>query len=216
MTEAMGNFEPPRRSNLGTWITLAVIVSLFIAWVIFVRPEISLKQATERPGVGQPLPLFEVEPLTGATEGVSLPNLRGKVVLINYWGPWCHFCVQEFPHLLELWDKNRDNPEFAFVSVSSDGSMREGIAELKKSTEGFLSQRGTAMPTYVDPQGISRQVLISLMNRGMGYPTTVLLDRDGVIRAIWQGYEPGYEQQMEQLVSQLLNGKSEKREPAPN
>jgi hypothetical protein len=43
---------------------------------------------------------------------------------------------------------------------------------------------------------------------GFGYPTTVLLDRAGIIRALWIGYESGYENQMEQLVSQLLAEKS--------
>jgi cytochrome c biogenesis protein CcmG, thiol:disulfide interchange protein DsbE len=200
--------HPEQRSNIGLWITLAVVGSLLIAWVFLVRPEISLKQATERPGVGQPLPMLELQPLTGTTEGISLADLHGKVVLIDFWGPWCGFCVQEFPHLVELWDKNRDNPQFAFISVSSDGSMRDNVPELRSDTEAFLRRRSATIPTYVDPEGGSRKMLMSVMGvSGFGYPTTVLLDRAGVIRAIWLGYEPGFEQQMEKLVSELLNEK---------
>jgi cytochrome c biogenesis protein CcmG, thiol:disulfide interchange protein DsbE len=198
-----------QKSPLPTWIIIGIGVAFVTLWVSFFRPKLLLQQATEGAGIGQPLPALELQPLTGTTEGVSLENLRGKVVLINYWGPWCGFCVQEFPHLVELWDKNRGNPEFAFVSVSSAGKSREDVPEIKQQTEDFFKSRGSAFPTYVDPDGANRQILASVTDmQGFGYPTTVLLDRGGIIRALWIGYQSGYENQMEQLVSQLLAAKS--------
>ncbi len=191
-------------------MTFAIGILLIVGWLVFLRPPVNLKQATERPGVGQPLPLLELQPLTGTTAGISLGDLRGKVTLINFWGPWCGFCIQEFPHLVELWDKNRDNPQFAFISVSSDGSMHDDVADLRSKTEAFMRQRAATFPTYVDLEGANRKMLMSVTGAdGFGYPTTVLLDRQGIIRALWLGYEPGYEQQMGQMVSKLLNEKAE-------
>ncbi len=202
--------ELPRRSNFGLWITLAVVGSLLLAWVFLVRPEISLKQATERPGVGQPLPLLELQPLTGTTEGVSLADLRGKVVLINYWGTWCPPCQVEFPHMVELWDKYRGKPDFLFLSVSSTFADREDVAAVREVTAKFLQAKGTTMPTFIDADGASRATLAGILGRAsLGYPTTLLLDRTGAIRAIWEGYQSGYEGQMEKLVSQLLNEQPE-------
>ncbi|HTQ40213.1 MAG TPA: TlpA disulfide reductase family protein [Pirellulales bacterium] len=199
------NSPPPARSAWGTWGVVAVGAVLVVLWLSYLRPHIQFQQAINQPGVSQPLPALELQPLTGATEGVSLEALRGKVTLINYWGPWCGYCVEEFPHLVELWDKNRGNPEFAFISVSSGGHAQENVLELKDETEKFLKSREATFPTYVDPDGANRQVLASVADmRGFVYPTTVLLDRRGVIRALWFGYEPGYSEQMEQLVSQLL------------
>ena len=67
------------------------------------------------------------------------------------------------------------------------------------------------MPTYNDPEGANRQALALLLGRpAIGFPTTVLLDRAGIIRAIWQGYSPGAERQMQQLVSDLLATKPSK------
>ncbi|HEY2826885.1 MAG TPA: TlpA disulfide reductase family protein [Pirellulales bacterium] len=184
---------------------IAVGAVLVVGWLKYYRPHLQLEEALHQAGVGQPLMALELQPLTGTTEGVSLESLRGKVTLINYWGPWCGFCVQEFPHLVELWDKNRGNPDFAFVSVSSAGKSQENVPEIKQQTEDFFKSRGAAFPTYVDPDGANRQVLASQTDMmGFGYPTTVLLDRGGVIRALWVGYQPGFERQMEQLVSQLL------------
>ncbi len=205
MTEN-NRIEPSPRSNAGVFVTIGIALALILAWVLLVRPEVSLKEATHRPGVGQPLPLLELQPLTGTTQGISLEDLRGKVALIDFWGPWCGYCVQEFPHLIELWDRNRENPEFAFISVSCDGQMPDNIPKLRSDTLAFLQKHETAIPTYVDLNGASRTMLQTVMQApSFGYPTTVLLDRNGVIRAIWLGYEPGYEHQMEQLVSQALS-----------
>jgi cytochrome c biogenesis protein CcmG, thiol:disulfide interchange protein DsbE len=199
--------QPPKpRSHWGTVAVIAIGAVLVIVWVSYLRPHMQLDEALHQAGVGQPLPMLELQPLTGTTEGVSLESLHGKVALINYWGPWCGFCVEEFPHLVELWDKNRGNPEFAFVSVSSAGRGEENVPELKDQTENFFKSRQASFPTYVDPDGGNRQILASLTDmNGFGYPTTVLLDRHGIIRALWIGYEPGYSNQMEQLVSKLLS-----------
>jgi cytochrome c biogenesis protein CcmG, thiol:disulfide interchange protein DsbE len=206
--EQFSNTSPPRKSLWPVVIIIAVGAVLVFIWLNHIRPSLSLEQATEGPGIGQPLPMLQLEPLTGTSEGVSLDSLRGKVVLVNYWGPWCNFCVEEFPHLRQLWDQYRGNPQFAFISVSSDGHSQENIPDLKAETEKFLQSRGTTFPTYVDPDGANRQVLSSLTGMpGFGYPTTILLDRHGIIRALWIGYQPGYETQMEQLVSKYLEQK---------
>lgn len=200
----------PKRSPWGTGIVVLVAVVLATFLLKYYQSQRQLEQqerVLHQAGVGMPLMTLELQPLTGATDGVSLDNLRGKVTLVNYWGPWCGFCVQEFPHLVELWDRNRGNPEFAFVSVSSSGSSDENVPELKRETEAFMKARGATFPTYVDPDGANRQLLASMIGGGFGYPTTILLDRKGVIRAVWIGYESGYERQMEQLVSKLLADK---------
>lgn len=205
MNDEIQSQPPPPRSHWGTFAVIVIGVVLIIGWLKFLKPHMQLDEATHQPGVGLPLKFLELRPLTGTSEGVSLESVRGKVTLINYWGPWCGFCVQEFPHLVELWDKNRGNPEFAFISVSSSGHNEEDVPQLKQETEAFFKTRQAGFPTYVDPDGANRQILASLTDMtGFGYPTTVLLDRSGIIRALWIGYQPGFESQMEQLVSQLL------------
>jgi cytochrome c biogenesis protein CcmG, thiol:disulfide interchange protein DsbE len=209
--------SPPKRSIGPTLVVVAVAAILAIAWMKYFRPQMQLDDAQHQAGVGMPLMTLELQPLTGTTDGVSLENLRGKVALVNYWGPWCGFCVQEFPHLVELWDRNRGNPEFAFVSVSSSGRSDENVPQLKRETEAFMNVRGATFPTYVDPDGANRQLLGSIMGGGgFGYPTTILLDRKGIIRAVWFGYQSGYEHQMEQLVSKLLADKEPEKKTTNN
>jgi cytochrome c biogenesis protein CcmG, thiol:disulfide interchange protein DsbE len=199
--------SPPiqKRSPVAVWVTLAVAAVLVLSWQVFWRPKIELAQATHEPGVGQPLPFLEFQPLTGTTEGVSLAATRGKVVLVNYWGTWCPPCLMEFPHMVDLWEEFRGNPNFMFLSVSVSHDGHDVVSDLREATGSFLGKRGVGFPTYVDLEGGSRQALAMLMDRNsIGYPTTVLLDRAGKIRAIWLGYSPGIEQQMQQMISELL------------
>jgi thiol-disulfide isomerase/thioredoxin len=193
------------RSSIAVWVTLAIAAVLILGWQIFWRPKLLLDQAIRQPGSGQPLPFLELEPLTGTTEGISLSSTRGKVVLLNFWGTWCPPCLEEFPHMVDIWEEFRGNPDFVFLSVSSTSADREPVAALRQETGAFLRSRGVSMPTYFDAEGASRQAVGLVIGKpAIGYPTTLLLDRGGIIRAVWPGYFPGAERQMQQLVSQLL------------
>ncbi len=192
-------------SSLVTWGALALAALAVLGWQLFLRPKLALEQATKNPAVGQALPVLELQPLTGTERGMSLENVRGKVTLVNYWGTWCPPCVEEFPHLVDLWDRYRGQDDFLLVSVSSTFDSREDVPAVRANTEQFLKRYGASLPTYIDADGASRQVLADLLGeRGFAYPTTVLLDRAGSIRAVWLGYQRGYEGQMEKLVSKLL------------
>ena len=133
--------ETSRRSPIGTWLTIAGCAIFVFVWLFILRPSGKLQQPTKQPGVGQPLLVLELQPLTGDPPGVSLENLRGKVTLINYWGTWCPPCIAEFPHMVELWDELRGNPKFP-IPVSlivrqvarRRRSRSHGDAELSQTT----------------------------------------------------------------------------------
>jgi cytochrome c biogenesis protein CcmG, thiol:disulfide interchange protein DsbE len=191
------------RSAAVPWIVGGAMALAVLVGAIVMRSK-QPEEAEQTPGVGQPLPMLDLQPLVGTNEGTSLQDLRGKVTLINYWGPWCGWCIKEFPSLIELWEKYRGNPEFAFISVSSDGTFREDVEKLKSDTEQFLKSRGWQLPVYVDPNGENRRLLMSIIESdGFGYPTTVILDRAGIIRAVWQGV-PNRPDDIERAVADLL------------
>ena len=51
---------------------------------------------------------------------ISEADLKGKVTLVNFWGPWCPACAIEFPHLVELEEHFRGDPNFQFLSISTN------------------------------------------------------------------------------------------------
>jgi thiol-disulfide isomerase/thioredoxin len=157
---------------------------------------------THHPAVGHRLPHLDLKPLTGNDKPVALGDLEGHVTLIDFWGTWCPPCVEEFPHIAALAAKYGDRPEFQVLAVSC-GGREEDFAEIAQQTEAFLQSYKIDLPTYKDPGGYSRQG-IDLVAGFKGYPTTLVLDRQGIIRGLWFGYRRGYEQQIEKLVAELL------------
>jgi thiol-disulfide isomerase/thioredoxin len=203
VNEGISAQRPRLKLSMATWVLLIIAITFGFAWKLGIEPKMQLRRAVEHEGVGQPLPVLELAPLTGASEGLSLEKLRGKVALVNFWGTWCPPCREEFPHMVDLWEEFRGNPEFVLVSVSCTQADKEPMDVLRQETAKFLAAQGTNMPTYADSQGVSRRILDSVIG-GLAFPTTILLDRDGIIRAVWVGYGSGDQKQMERMVEKLL------------
>src|SRR5436190_14093407 len=96
----------------------AALVLAAIAW----RQQLkSAPVGKKHPLVGQSYLPKELPPLT-AKESVRDKDLKGKVVLVNFWGWWCEPCQVEFPHLMELEQSLRGKPNFRFISVACSNS----------------------------------------------------------------------------------------------
>ncbi|NMC21609.1 MAG: TlpA family protein disulfide reductase [Thermogutta sp.] len=155
------------------------------------------------PAVGKTLSTIALEPLTGGAKPVREEDLQGKVVLLNFWGTWCPPCREEFPHLAALAERYGSRPEFRFLSVSCGGGSSEDAEELRRETEAFLEEHGATLRTYHDPGAVTRQSVHDAAGF-QGYPTTVLLDSERVIRGMWVGYYPGVEKEIDRAVAKLL------------
>ena len=122
---------------------------------------------------GQPLqadaPSFSLKDLRGQQH--SLEELRGKVVLLNFWFTGCPPCIEELPSLVELRRRLADRP-FALLTVSVDESADEVKEFLKKHK---ISER--ELPILLDP---SKKV--PSMFGTSKFPETFLIDTQGVVR----------------------------------
>jgi cytochrome c biogenesis protein CcmG, thiol:disulfide interchange protein DsbE len=199
---AAAQFQP---GNLLVFVILIVGVAGVLVWNFYWRPSTIAGKSDKSSGIGKELSVLELQPLTGSSGPVSLDKIRNKVVLVNFWGTWCPPCRQEFPHIVELWDRYRGNTDFELLSVSSSGSAPEDVEDVREQTEKYLKANGVTMPTYIDTTGASRQAVAELSAKdGFGYPTTILLDRKGVVRGFWSGYSAGVERSMANSISKLL------------
>jgi thiol-disulfide isomerase/thioredoxin len=186
-------------------VGLIVLLGLLI-WRQVTRPRPGEEgQGTRHPAVGQSLANFSVEPLTGGDRPLGLDDLAGKVALINIWGTWCGPCLSEFPHLKELAEHYRNRPDFQFVSLSCS-LPGTGDDDLAENTAALLKEQGADFPTYADPNWQARQEIGRVTGelRGIPYPTTLLLGRDGKIRAVWFGYRDGLTGNMRDAIEQAL------------
>ena len=131
---------------------------------------------TEDPGpvVGAPAPAYGAVTMEG--DSVSLEELRGKVVLLNFWATWCAPCRHETPFLDSL-HVLRSGEGLEVVGVSMDaGDARADVA-------AFVNEFDVGYTILVDPQmrGLDRY-------RVLGLPASFLVDRDGILR--WMRFGP--------------------------
>jgi len=163
-------------------------------------------------GIGGTLELVDLRPLTGGGKPVSLADLRGSVVLLNFWGPWCPPCRRELPHIAEIYESRHNEAGFKLIAVScSSPNDPDDIDVLRDNTVTLLKKEHIDMPTYADPGGVTRGAVARAAGFE-GYPTTLILDCQGVIRGLWVGYEPGAEKEMGALITRLLKNDSEEKQ----
>jgi peroxiredoxin len=124
-------------------------------------------------------PDFELETLTG--ESVRLGDHLGKeVVLIDFWATFCEPCLASMPHLDELYRKYKPRG-FAVLGVSIDGP--ESVAQVR--TE--VGKLGVTFPILLDQE----TRVVALYNPKTSAPFSVLIGKDGRIRAKREGYSTG-------------------------
>jgi peroxiredoxin len=121
---------------------------------------------------------------------LKLSELRGKVVLINFWASWCGPCRQEMPILDELYRHYRPL-DFTILGVNVEQNSDDAKSLLKDVPVTF--------PILFDTEN-----KISKLYDVKGMPSTVLVDRDGNIRYIHMGYQPGVEAEYQTQIRALI------------
>jgi peroxiredoxin len=107
-------------------------------------------------------------------EPVRLSELRGKVVLLNFWATWCPPCKAEMPDLQALYREHGDARDFVVVGVN--------FQEPAGPVEAFVKQYELSFPVWLDAGG---EAGAKLGVRGL--PVTFIIDREGFIRDAWNG-----------------------------
>ncbi len=156
------------------------------------------------------MPELRLQALTGESQDVTLAELAGDVVVVNFWGTWCPPCREEFPELAALWVQLRSREHFRFFAVSCPYDEDDSdLNTLRKETAQFLDQKQSHLPTYSDRSAFTRRNVAMVLDEvGFAYPTTIVLDQNGIVRGAWTGYSPGIADQIKQLVGELLGAKS--------
>jgi hypothetical protein len=101
----------------------------------------------------------------------------------------------------------QNEPDFRLVSISCTGPGGDD-EELADNTSRFLREQRADFPTYSDPQWTTRNEIARVTNeRGVPYPTTVIVGRDGTIQALWFGYADGLTAEMRRVIDTALQAK---------
>lgn len=185
------------------WLLVAALAAVLLL-VLVINPlePLFLEDARSHAGVGKRIPAVELQPLAHATSPVDLAELRGSVVMVNIWAPWCHGCRQELPHLAAINERYASHSDFRLLTIC--GGTDDDLEETRKSAAAYLQEANLRVPTYGDPGAAAMAALNKLGAFDGMIPVTILVDRQGIIRAVWTGYTPGQEEKIERILTSLL------------
>lgn len=139
----------------------------------------------------KPAPDFTLPSEGGGQSGenIKLSDLKGQVVVMNFWASWCGPCRKEMPLLEELYVKYKD---LGVVLLGINVESEPGKAFK------FLEKVPVSFPILLDKENkVTELYSVDAM------PTTVIIDRDGQIRTHHRGYKDGYEDLYEADIKKL-------------
>ncbi len=139
--------------------------------------------------VGEVAPNFQLRDLGGNM--VTLAQLRGKIVLLNFWATWCGPCRVEMPAMEQLY-RTFSHKEFEILAVSTDP---QGAAV----TRPFQQEMGFTFPILHDSE-----YRVGLTYGARSLPMTFMVDRQGVIRQKIFGARDWDSQEARELIQTLM------------
>jgi peroxiredoxin len=123
-------------------------------------------------------------------QNLTLSDFSGQVVMINFWASWCAPCRQEMPLLDALYQRYQ-GLGFTFLGVNVEEDS--GLAT------DWLSETPVNFPILFD-----RENRVSKLYDVIAMPSTVMIDRQGNMRFIHHGYQPGYEDEYQNQIRILV------------
>jgi len=134
---------------------------------------------------------FTLRDIDGNT--VTLSEKIGNVVLVSFWATWCGPCKEEMPHLQKLYTEKKDEG-LVVLSISTDD------ARSASKVKPYIKKNGYNFTVLLDRDSS----VIGTYNPAKTLPYTVVIDRAGEIAKQTQGFNPGDEKALEELVIGLL------------
>src|SRR6202048_4676607 len=127
----------------------------------------------DAPNSGKPEPDLTLKDLDG--KNLSLAQLKGKVVLVNFWATWCEPCKYEIPELIEMQQKYGAKG-FTVLGVAMDEEGRSVVAPFVETKRFDVGGGKSQMNNQIV---IGNDAAAHKFGGLIDYPTSVLIDRDG-------------------------------------
>lgn len=138
------------------------------------------KEILRTESIKTPAPNFQVKKSDGTF--FSLSDIKGKVIILDFWATWCSPCIAAFPGIQNVYEKYKSNPDVLIIAINSeelghrDEETIDSFPQKQMKMSEFLTSRNFTFSSYYDSEGLSEKFKINSL------PTTVFIDREGNIR----------------------------------
>jgi thiol-disulfide isomerase/thioredoxin len=129
------------------------------------------RETTKHASIGAMLPTFSAKTIDSLE--ISSNHLKGKAVVLDFWGTWCGPCLDILPELKKIHEKYSTNPNIVFVSIAAENEFYDPIRFRK-----FIKRMGMSWPQIAEPDGSTN--LLEVFKIG-SFPTIIISDKTGKI-----------------------------------
>ena len=141
------------------------------------------KEAEAKIKEGLPAPDFTLNDLNG--QPLALSSLRGKYVVLDFWGSWCGWCIKGIPDMKKYYEKYKGKLEI--LGIDCRDTEEKWKAAVEKHELPWLHVRNAGDPD------------VSILYAIQGYPTKIVVDPEGKIAKVVVGEDPAFYEYLDEL-----------------
>jgi len=169
----------------------SLLIKISVLGLCLIGPFILPQCAKEKKPSSALAPDFTLKTLDG--QEITLSQLRGKIVLLDFWATWCGPCRESIPHFVQIYKIYRENG-FEMIGLSVDKGD-EGVVRR------FIESMEIPYPIVIAPEEVVRNYKVTAI------PTTFLIDKEGKIRERIMGFNSAIAQEMTAKLKDLTSEK---------
>jgi peroxiredoxin len=174
---------------------LFVVFALFLLIALTIQSSYANSPVREQSVIGENAPQFTISDIDG--NKLTLDSLVEKysAVVLNFWGLRCGACIQEMPHLNDMYKKY--NGKITILGVNVDAADGAFLKEHMKKMQIVMDYVVVPDPEFTMSDTYNLEAA----------PLTIVIDGDGKVRYRHENYEPGDEKELDKIIQDILDGK---------
>ncbi|HOG18911.1 MAG TPA: TlpA disulfide reductase family protein [Salinivirgaceae bacterium] len=148
---------------------------------------LKVREAEENIVEGKLAPDFNLQSLDGSD--FSLSSIKNKIIVLDFWGSWCGWCIKDFPKMKDYYKKYKNQIEIVGIACNdTEDKWKNSVDENKLDWQHVINDKD-----------INKDV--SVMYGIQGYPTKIILDKDKKILAKFVGESEDFYKKLDELIN---------------